>query len=152
MYEILVYVFENCRHSDVSQDTERVARRLSAAGFEDCEIHEALAWLAGLVRSPHRSIAPLPEPCRATRAYAPRELAKLDADCRGFLLSLEQQGVLNARTREHVIERALAVPGGSLSLEQLRLVVLMVLWNEPTPASRLLAADLHDPLSARRPS
>jgi Smg protein len=152
MYEILVYLFENCQRSDVSHDRERVARRLSAAGFEDSDIHEALSWLAGVVRGPHRSIAQLPDSGRAIRVYAPRELGKLDAACRGFLLSLEQQCVLNAHTREHVIERALAAAGGPLSLEQLKLVVLMVLWNEPTPAIRLVAEDLLSPLAARLPN
>ena len=85
---------------------------------------------------------PLPDARASFRAYAPRELAKLDARCRGFLLTLEQSGILNAETRELVIERALAASGETLSLEQLKLVVLMVLWNQQTPTSRLLAEDL----------
>jgi Smg protein len=86
------------------------------------------------------------------RAYAPRELAKLDAACRGFLLTLEQSGILTADTRELVIERALAAAGDTLSLEQLKLVVLMVVWNQQTPTSRLLAEDLFSAPYARLPS
>ena len=85
---------------------------------------------------------PLPDTRSSFRAYAPRELAKLDAGCRGFLLTLEQSGILSAETRELVIERALAASGESLNLEQLKLVVLMVLWNRQTPTSRLVAEDL----------
>ena len=36
MYDILVYLFENCQQADLAYDRERVARKLSAAGFEDC--------------------------------------------------------------------------------------------------------------------
>jgi Smg protein len=88
----------------------------------------------------------------AFRAFAPREAAKLDAQCRGFLLTLEQSGILDMRTRELVIERALAAAGDSLSLDQLKLVVLMVLWNQQTPTSRLLAEDLFSTQRARLPS
>ena len=76
------------------------------------------------------------------RAFAPRELARLDAACRGFLLYLEQSRVLLPQARELVIERALAATSGSLTLEQLKLIVLMVLWNQQAPASHLIAQDL----------
>lgn len=151
MYDILVYLFENCQHADLAYDRERVAKKLSAAGFEDSDISEALHWLAG-VRVPHSVREPLPDSRSTFRAYAPRELAKLDAQSRGFLLTLEHSGILTAETRELVIERALAANGDTLSLEQLKLVVLMVLWNQQMPTSRLLAEDLFSTPHARLPS
>ncbi|MEX0637698.1 MAG: DUF494 domain-containing protein [Burkholderiales bacterium] len=142
MFDILVFVFENCRQADVSHDPERVARKLSAAGFDDMEISAALSWLAGVVRTPQRSLAPLPESSTAFRAFAPKELAKLDADCRGFLLFLERSGILSPASREHVIERALATAGETLSLDQIKLIVVMVLWSQQAPASQLVAEEL----------
>ena len=47
MYDILVYVFENCQQYELSSEKERVAKKLSAAGFDDSDISEALSWLAG---------------------------------------------------------------------------------------------------------
>lgn len=152
MYDILVYLFENCQQAELAYDRERVARKLSAAGFEDSDISEALHWLAGVLHAPHAVREPLPDARASFRAYAPRELAKLDATCRGFLLTLEQSGILNADTREVVIDRALAASGEALSLDQLKLVVLMVLWNQQTPTSRLLAEDLFTSPHARLPS
>jgi Smg protein len=151
MYDVLVYLFENCQQADLAYDRERVAKRLSAAGFEDSDISEALHWLAG-ARTPQSVSEPLPDSRQSFRAYAPRELAKLDAACRGFLLTLEQSGILSAETRELVLERALAASGDALSLEQLKLVVLMVLWNCRTPTSRLLAEDLFSASHSRLPS
>jgi Smg protein len=142
MYDILVFLFENCQQAELADDRERVAKKLSAAGFERSDISEALHWLAGMVREPQGVRKPLPDARTSFRAYAPRELAKLDAACRGFLLTLEQSGVLGAETRELVLERALAASGDRLSLEQLKLVVLMVLWNREMPTSRLVAEDL----------
>ena len=152
MYDILVYVFENCQQTELAYDRERVAKKLSAAGFEDSDISEALHWLAGVTRVPQGGLEKLSASCHAFRAFAPRELAKLDAQCRGFLLTLEQSGILDLQTRELVIERALAATGDSLSLEQLKLVVLMVLWNQQTPTSRLLAEDLFSTQQSRLPS
>src|SRR4051812_48373056 len=113
MYEILVYLFEHCQQTDVTLDRAGVAKKLSAAGFEDSDISEALHWLAG-VRAPQPEYSRLPDSRTSFRAYAPRELSKLDAHCRGFLLTMEQSGILGPQTREVVIERALAAGGDSL--------------------------------------
>ena len=142
MYDILVFLFENCQQAELAYDSERVAKKLSAAGFEDSDISEAMHWLAGVLQAPQGVRDPLPDARASFRAYAPRELAKLDAACRGFLLTLEQSG----------IERALAAAGDTLSLEQLKLVVLMVVWNQQTPTSRLLAEDLFSAPYTRLPS
>ena len=149
MYDVLVFVFENCQQADLAYDRDRVAQKLSAAGFEDGDISEALHWLAGISPTPQGVREPLPDARSAFRAYAPRELAKLDAECRGFLMTLEHSGILSAETRELVMERALAASGDALSLEQLKLVVLMVLWNQQTPTSRLVAEELFSAPRAR---
>lgn len=149
MYEILVFLFENCQQAELAYDRERLAKKLSAAGFEDSDITEALHWLAGMALTPCRAGKPLPDAHSSFRAYAPRELAKLDAECRGFLLTLEHCGVLSAETRELVLERALAASGNTLNLEQLKLVVLMVLWNRQTPTSPLVAEELFSAPQAR---
>ena len=142
MFDILVFLFENCLQADLKQDSGMVARKLSAAGFEHSDINETLAWLAGVVHAAHYACAPLPASSRALRAFAPRECAKLDAECRGFLISLEGSEILDPELRELVIDRALAASAHTLSLDQLKLIVLMVLWNQQTPTSRLIAEDL----------
>jgi Smg protein len=152
MYEILVYLFENCQQREVAYERERIAKKLSAAGFEHADISEALHWLAGMASAPHVEPAALPDPRRSFRAYAPRELAKLDAHCRGFLLTLEQSGILTPQNRELVLERSLAASGASLTLEQLKLIVLMVLWNQQMPTSQLVAEELFATSQARLPN
>jgi Smg protein len=152
MYDILVYLFENCQQAELADDRERVARKLSAAGFEDADISEALHWLAGVLRAPRGACAALPDARTSFRAFAPRELAKLDAECRGFIITLEQSGILSAETRELVLERSLAASGHSLSLDQVNLIVLMVLWNQQTPTSQLLAEDLFSAAQSRLPN
>ncbi len=142
MYDILAYLFEYCHRADLSDDNQLIAKKLAAAGFDDSDISEALSWLAGMLHAPHRSVAPVPGSARSVRTYAPRECAKLDADCRGMLMRLENIGVLDAAMCELVVDRALAASERTLSLDQLKLIVLMVLWNLETPASRLIAEEL----------
>jgi Smg protein len=152
MYDILVYLFEHCQQAELAYDRERIAKKLSAAGFEDSDISEALHWIAGVVRAPLAEPSKLPDSKATFRAFAPRELAKLDAQCRGFLLTLEHSDILNPQTRELVLERSLAASGDALTLDQLKLIVLMVLWNQQTPTSRLLAEDLFSTPHGRLPS
>ena len=149
MYEVLVYVFENCQQAEVAHESERVAKKLSAAGFEDSDISEALHWLAGMGAAPQEPEPNLPDARVSFRAFAPRELIKLDAQCRGFLMMLEQSGMLSAQAREQVLERCLAASGATLTLQQLKVVVLMVLWNRQAHTSRLIAQDIFAAPAAR---
>jgi Smg protein len=152
MYDVLAYLFENCQRAELADDRERVARKLAAAGFEDSDISEALHWLAGVLCAPQSEGTLLPDSRSAFRAFAPREMAKLDTECRGFLISLEHSGILDASTRELVMERSLAASGPPLTLEQLKLIVLMVLWNGQTSASRLLAEEIFTAPGSRLPN
>jgi len=152
MYDIFVYLFENCHRTDLTRDNELVARKLTAAGFDESDISEALSWIAGVLHAPHRSLAPLPRSSTAMRTYAPKECAKLDAGCRGLLMHLEGIGVLDPVLRELVLDRAMAAAGRRLSIVQLKLIVLMVLWNLETPASRLIAEELLSSTENRLPN
>ena len=66
--------------------------------------------------------------CASTRE---QELARLDAQCRGLLASLESAGILSPSQREIVIDRLLALDAEELDLEQVKWVVLMVLSSQP---------------------
>ena len=59
------------------------------------------------------------------------ENKKLDVECKGFLIFLEQSGVLDYEDRELVIDRVMALETDVIELQQLKWVVLMVLFNRP---------------------
>ena len=48
MYDVLVFVYENYWRGDACPEPEQLGRKLSANGFEDDEIRDALQWLDGL--------------------------------------------------------------------------------------------------------
>ena len=134
--DVLLYLFEHyfTEDADLVRDRENLQtgplfEELGQAGFSAAEINKAFEWLDALARQ-----RPAPSPVRAdrlTRVYAGPELDRLDTDCRGFLLFLEQHGVLDAGQRELVIDRAMALDQHEIDLDDLKWVVLMVLFNQP---------------------
>jgi len=67
----------------------------------------------------------------SNRIYTFEETMKLDVECRGFLLFLEQINLLDVATREMVIDRVMELEENEIALEDLKWVVLMVLFNVP---------------------
>ena len=152
MYDVLVYVYEHCQQGEIAQDRARIARKLAAAGFDHSDVDQALHWLDGMRRRPQATARPLPDAAGSFRAYSPREAAKLDAGCLGLLITLERSAILSPEAREVVLDRALAATGDQVTVEQLKLIVLMVLWNSRLATSRLLAEELFHTPGRRLPS
>jgi Smg protein len=142
MFDILVYLFENFFHADAYPEPEQLALKLSAAGFEDEEISEALQWLDGLHEAGESDLPAIPADSDSVRCYAAEELTKLDTECRGFLAFLESAGVLSPLTRELIIERAMALSDHSVSLSRLKIIVLMVLWKQHEAMDTLILEEL----------
>jgi Smg protein len=135
MFDILVYLFENYIHneSDIYVNHADLTKELSRAGFHDDDIFKALKWLDNLSALQESHVKPYltKGTANSTRIYSVPELAKLEVECQGFLLFLEQINVLDAITREMVIDRVMDLDSSSISLEDLKWVVLMVLFNVP---------------------
>ncbi|MFQ6372558.1 DUF494 family protein [Shewanella sp. YIC-542] len=134
MFDILMYLFENYVHSEVELmvDEDELTKELTRAGFHQSEILKALSWLERLAAL-QESETPYvrTNDSYSFRVYTPEEIDKLDVECRGFLLFLEGIGVLNFNTREMVIDRVMELDEPTLGLDDLKWVILMVLFNAP---------------------
>ena len=130
--EVLMYLFENYMNDEIEFDADEEALRteLEQAGFHKGEISKAFLWLEGLSGLQDGS-EQLALNAKSIRIYTAEEIEKLDLDSRGFLMFLEQTGVLDHNTREMVIDRIMALESEEIDLEQLKWVVLMVLFNQP---------------------
>ncbi|MFN4063047.1 DUF494 family protein [Azoarcus communis] len=142
MFDVLVYLFESYIHADACPETDQLARKLSAAGFEDEEINEALDWLAGLRRVSESTLPCIPPAAGSMRIYADEEIAHLSQACRGFIAFLESAGVVDTAQRELIIERAMALDGFAVTLNRLKVIVLMVLWQQEQPVDSLIIDEL----------
>ncbi|TBR08241.1 MAG: DUF494 family protein [Lysobacter sp.] len=134
--DVLLYLFEHVMTEDADLVGDRESLRNSAllaelghAGFGSDETGKAFEWLDALARQ--RPAVASPRANGPVRVYAGPELEKLDADGRGFLMFLEQHGVLDAEQRELVLDRALALEQEEIDVDDLKWVVLMVLCNQP---------------------
>ncbi len=130
--EVLMYLFENYMNDEIEFDADEESLRteLEQAGFHKAEISKAFLWLEGLAGLQDGTEA-LVLNAESIRIYTAEEIEKLDLDSRGFLMFLEQTGVLDHNTREMVIDRVMALESEEIDLEQLKWVVLMVLFNQP---------------------
>ena len=129
--DVLLYLFEHyfSEDTDPLHDRDSLQGNLLQAGFSPAEISKAFDWLDALAEQ--RPAASAPRANGPVRVFHGPELDKLDIECRGFLLFLEQHGVLDADQRELVLDRAMALDQDELELDDLKWVVLMVLFNQP---------------------
>ncbi len=135
MFDILMYLFENYIHSEaeVMVDHDVLTDELTRAGFHQDEIYKALAWLEKLAALQDSEVYPYltRTTSRSVRIYTQEEMQLLDVECRGFLMFLEQVNVLDFSTREMVIDRVMELDTEHFSIDDLKWVVLMVLFNVP---------------------
>jgi Smg protein len=142
MFDILVYLFENYYQTDLYPDEDALARKLTAAGFEHDDISDALAWMQGISVTGASAFPDSLAESTAFRGYADVEAAKLGVEGRGFLAFLEGAKVLTPLLREIIIERAMAVSEDSVSIEKLKVIVLMVLWSQQHSIDSLILEEL----------
>jgi Smg protein len=132
--DILIYLFENYFDGELDEgdepDRDTLKQELEHAGFPAGEVERALCWLEDLAADPTRNSGPSAGR-GAIRVFGALEQARLDTDCRGFLVHLENVGILSPEQRELVIDRLMALEGDDIDLEKLKWVVLMVLFSQP---------------------
>ena len=129
--DVLLYLFEHYFYDDPDavRDRDSLQNGLIQAGFSPAEINKAFDWLDELARQrPSASVGRLDT---LVRVYAEPELDRLDTECRGFLMFLEQSGVIDADQRELVLDRVMALDQDEVDVDDLKWVVLMVLFNQP---------------------
>ena len=166
MFDVLVFVYENYWRGDACPQWEQLERKLSAVGFEAQEISEALTWLTGLSLATHNTeladctgvpaagLRPLPagairQSPDSMRVYSVAEQYRLGSECLGFIAFLESSDVLPAHMREIVMDRAMASGADNLSLEDLKIIVLMVYWSFGEEPEALVLDELCDDASDR---
>jgi Smg protein len=159
MFEVLVFVYENYWRGDACPELQQLGRKLTAVGFEADEIQQALRWLDGLniaaqstQLDPHQAIEEQQVPRQShdsMRIYSVAEQDHLGADALSFVSFLESAGVLPAHMREIVIDRAMAAAGDPISLDDLKIIVLMVYWSFGEEPDSLVLDELCDDVDSR---
>jgi Smg protein len=147
MFDVLVYLYENYWRPDACPDHDQLSRKLTALGFESEEIEDALSWLDGLSDSAGSHSGEQGE--RSMRVYTGAEHDQLGEECISFISFLESARVLPPSMREIVVDRAMAIPGGPVALEDLKINVLMVFWSLGEEPDALILDELFVDASER---
>ena len=145
MFDILMYLFESYFYDGSYPDSDKLSLKLSAAGFEDEDIRRTLDWLSGL-----RQLTPGDYPAAintsGTRCYSDLEIHRISPEALRFLAFSEQEGIISPVEREMILDRAIALGRENLPLDKIKLIALMVLWNQheeldPLVVEGLLTSD-----------
>ncbi|ATF09303.1 Protein of unknown function Smg [Candidatus Enterovibrio altilux] len=106
---------------------------LLQAGFHQEDIYKTIDWLEklALLQEDNKTPYVTGNMLTSVRIFTSKEMERLDTESRGFLMLLEQTNVLNPETREMVIDHVMALETQELILNDLKWIVLIVLFNIP---------------------
>ena len=130
--DVLMYLFETYvdTEEEPEPDQNELRCELSRAGFGDAEIDRALDWLDDLTEQ-QGALTLGNETAHGTRIFNEFEQSRLDVGCRGYVTYLEQVGILSPPQREILVDRLLALESADIDVDQVKWVVLMVLFSQP---------------------
>ncbi len=125
------YLFEEAEQDATHEiDDIELKAHLSDIGFDTTRIDKALSWLENIATIQDGKTKPFKTTYQTSmRIYTESEKIKLSAKSRGFLLFMENIGQLDANQREMIIDQIMSLGDTSISLEDLKWVVMMVLGN-----------------------
>jgi Smg protein len=144
MFDILLYLFESYFDIGSYPDHDKLSVKLSAAGFEEDDINQALNWLSGL-RQLTRTAYPEGINRGGIRVYTDFEEQRISQEGLHFLAFWEYHKIISPIEREMIVDRVLALGRKNLSLDKLKLIVLMVLWSQHEDLDPMIIEDLLAP-------
>ena len=110
----------------LQQDPTPLLEELVAEGFEPADVALALAWIerffAGLYRDAPPTGPGEPFTSSGLRTRSAEELLCVSPSAFGLLLRLEHDGVIDAATREEILDRALSQGGEEIGEEEIRAI------------------------------
>lgn len=141
VFDVLLYLFDHCLDKEVnfSVNEELLMNELEAVGFGTREIHSAFNWLYGLQCLNQSSASASFNNPASFRLFTPEEAKRISPKCQGFLLFLQQCDIIDASTRELIIDRVMALAEREVDLDTFKWITLMVLFTcqEETPTEWL---------------
>jgi len=149
MFDILMFLFESYFYAGSYPDSDKLSLKLSAAGFEDEDIHRALDWLSGLKQL---NEGDYPEAINQSgpRCYAELEIKRISLEALRFLAFWESNKMISPVEREMILDRAIVLGRENLSLDKVKLIALLVLWNQHEELDPMIVEDLLTPADSGR--
>lgn len=138
--DILMYLFETYLDDDQSDipSEDTIRNELAKIGFQDTKVTKAFDWLDDLSilkdNFAHQDTLEKHNESYSIRLFSQYEIEKFDKQARGVLLDMVELDVISPAQRELIIDKALALDIAHIDQEQMKWVILMVLFNLPDSA------------------
>ena len=142
MLGVLMYLFKNHMQNDcrLYGTHKKLTNELQQIGFKKTAINKAFNWLAELSVLQY-NVTYKPPHKQATRIYSTDESKKIGSNGLNFITSLERMGILNTATRELVISQVMQLDHPRITVNQIKWVALMVLFNQKDQYHALLCLE-----------
>ncbi len=139
--DVLFYLFDNYPEmgDNLPEDRASMHGYLQEAGFLNSEITRAFDWLESLGDDAER--VEVTYRCSATRLFSAARTLLAGCECQGYLMFLEDAGVISPEAREQILDRVLELQDEDFNLDRLKWVVLMVLLNRPEEGNSFFWAE-----------
>lgn len=133
LLDILMYLFEICADQEAMfyKDSQTISQEMIQAGFHPHEINEVMHWLHALTDMSESILLDTENIQKSFHAYTKKECMKIDMEARNYLLYLERIKVIDVRTRELIIDRAMAIEKDVVTLSDIKWIAFMILYKNP---------------------
>lgn len=125
LIELVVLVAELSEHRGKS--LKELDQELVERGYSTKEIEQAMFWLSSQRKSPAATLRGPSKP--AHRVLSPWEAMCLDRDAYGFLLHLQNLGIIDQDQFEQIVTRILPIGGEKLPLGELKTLAGSIIFN-----------------------
>ncbi|MYB35358.1 MAG: DUF494 domain-containing protein [Gammaproteobacteria bacterium] len=132
--DILRYLFEGSHGAGIEatmDEQQGVVDQLQEMGFDEYSIDRAFDWIQNLSFLGESGGGDATSARYGIRYYTSEETQHLPARIRGYIMGLEQAGILNTVSREMVINQLMFLEPESMDLDSVKWVTLVVLDNYP---------------------
>ena len=141
MFEVLVFMFENYFAHHTMPDADVMGEELSAAGFEQTDIDGAFDWYDEMKYRLTQPDIKYSHQYSGMRVFSETELKKINTESIGFVMFLQQANVINDMERDLIVDRAMALKQQEITVEEMRWITMIALWNEGREKDYLFVED-----------
>lgn len=132
LLQVLMYFFEKIQTEKPHLPSDKqVASDLKKLGLSLEKINHTINCIQNLADSVPLIGDYTLQPHEGDRVFDAFESTRLTRQSRSLILKLEQIGILNSETREHIIEQALRLETHPISTSHVKWIALMVLSEQP---------------------
>ena len=122
-------------------DADVMGQELSAAGFEQTDIDGAFDWYDEMKYRLTQPDIQYSHQYSGMRVFSETELKKINTESIGFVMFLQQANVINDMERDLIVDRAMALKQQEITVEEMRWITMIALWNEGREKDYLFVED-----------